>query len=92
MPGPRYALTRELNYKTIYYGWVVDFVESVVPVPPVNPCWPLVAFETAPAFKLFEGLAVSFWQEIKVAAANAITQKEIIVFFIKNVFCCKKIV
>ena len=52
----------------------------------------LPILETVPAFKLFEGPAVSFWQEIKVAAANAMIQKEMIVFFIKNAFVVKKLI
>ena len=50
----------------------------------------LPTLETAPAFKLFEGRELSFWQEGKVAAANAMIKKAIKVFFIKNNFCCKE--
>ena len=68
------------------YGWVV-LVESIG----IQIIFDLIMLEEVAALKLFKGLAVSFVQETKVAAANAITQKEIIVFFIKMIFCCKKV-
>ena len=51
----------------------------------------LLILAVVPAFTLPEGCAVSFLQEIKVvAAANAMMQKEIIVFFMRNDFYDKK--